>query len=292
MHVASSSDELRQCVRVHNEVLPWRPLHAEERVRVLAGTESSHRRWHVARDVRGAIVGAAWAGNLLDLQLVGVVVTPAARGRGLGTKLLEAALVGVDGPVTCFTVDALDPAAQALARGFGFEPQPEDVLTHWRSALLEPTIDPDEVEVLTEAHLGDDEFVARFTELAAASVEDSPGLAPPTAEEHVHIEHRRLASGGFTVLIRNDDHELVACTTTAAAPHAPWLTSDHTMVLPAHRGRGYGLAAKRAQHHVAVQRGYERVVTDVRPDNPHMHAILRRLGYEQVPTPAWITHEG
>jgi RimJ/RimL family protein N-acetyltransferase len=144
------------------------------------------------------------------------------------------------------------------------------------------------VEVLTLEQLDDDRFLDRFTAVAAASVEDMPGEPPPTVEENRQIERRRIDDGGFAVLLRTEGGELAACATASAAPWSPWITSDHTLVLPAFRGRGFGLAAKRAQHAVAAQRGFERVVTDVRPSNAPMLAILRRLGYASVPTPTWV----
>jgi GNAT superfamily N-acetyltransferase len=242
--------------------------------------------WFLELDDAGQPVGVAWSGRVFDACVVGIAVRPAQRGRGVGRRLLAELVDRIDGPVSCGRSDGADPAVAALARRFGFVEQPEGEPSHWRSGPLSDTTDDVEAEVLTAEHLDDPAFVERFAPIAVIADLEA-GVEPSSADEIVSHERRRIERGGFTVLVR-DRGEPVACATTSAAPWSPWLTSDHTLVLPQHRGNGYGLAATRAQHAVAARRGYERVVTDVRPEKAHMLAILRRLGYRSVPTPGWV----
>jgi GNAT superfamily N-acetyltransferase len=236
--------------------------------------------------VDGVMVGCAWTGRIGSTATVGVVVDPGHRGKGIGRALLAEALDGVEGPIRCGNPVHDDPAVAPLARSFGFVEEPDRRPSHWRSPILEPS--PLEAEILTQAHLDDPAFLAWFTELCAMTTDGDPDVEPASAEENVHIERRRIETGGFTVLVRDPSGELVACATGSAAPWCPWLTSDHTLVDPGHRSRGYGRRAKELQHAVAHARGFERVVTDVRYEKAHMHAILRGLGYTTVPTPAWV----
>jgi RimJ/RimL family protein N-acetyltransferase len=207
----------------------------------------------------------------------------------MGGRLVREVIEAVTGTVWCFRTDAADVAAAAIAQRFGFVELHDPDPSHWRSSPLQAAEDLREVEVLTHEHLDDGDFVEAFARLAAASVEDSPGQPPPTSAETVAIERRRMDIGGFTVLVRAGDvhRELVACATASAAPWSPWLTIDHTLVSPSQRNKGYGTTAKRHQHAEATRRGFERIVTDVRPDNTAMRRILAGLGYEPARLRTW-----
>jgi GNAT superfamily N-acetyltransferase len=281
--------DLRACVRLHNEVLPWAALQASEVEWVVEGRHPIHTKWLAERDEDGTVIGIGWRGDGPAGTIAGVAVAHAHRGRGIGGRLLAGVLDGIAGEVWGHRGDGSDPGAVRLGQRFGFEELHDPDPTHWRSSPLQPADDLREVEVLTHEHLDDDDFVEAFTRLAAASVEDSPGQPPPTSAETVAIERRRIETGGFTVLVRAGEvhRELVACATASAAPWSPWLTSDHTLVVPCHRNKGYGTTAKRHQHAEATRRGFERIVTDVRPDNTAMRRILAGLGYEPVRLRTW-----
>jgi ribosomal protein S18 acetylase RimI-like enzyme len=283
--------DLAACLELHNTVLPTNALYQLEIERLQSGRpDALYARWFGV-EVDGVLAGCAWTGTLLG-AIVGVAVAERFRGRGIGTTLARAVMVAsaTEGDVWAFRVEPGDPAAQRLLARHGFERVPDTGGARW----VGPPLTPDDagpvgpLELVTDAHVGDPAQLEQLRRVISIANEDVPGADPATADE-VRFDHEvRQRGGGFALLARDDTGTIVGAVTAAAAPWSSILASEHTLVDHAHRGQGLGRRLKQAQHAEAARRGFTRVVTDVRPDNAPMIAVLRRLGYEQEDRPSYV----
>jgi len=99
---------------------------------------------------------------------VSVVVRPSARGRGIGSRLLEQLLAEASGPLTGWSHGG-SPAAAALARGHGFRPARELwVMRRPMAEALPPLPAPPDGVVLRGFRPGDEEELLRVNSAAFA----------------------------------------------------------------------------------------------------------------------------
>jgi ribosomal protein S18 acetylase RimI-like enzyme len=67
-------------------------------------------------------------------------------------------------------------------------------------------------------------------------------------------------------------------------------TIAHIGVLPEHRGRGYSLDMLRRINGAAIERGFDRILSDVDVENPPMMAAMERAGHHADATPWHVWH--
>jgi GNAT superfamily N-acetyltransferase len=266
IRVAETQADFERCAEIYNAVEPDRVLTAEE-------AASGNGRSFLHGDEGFAFVGpSSVAGSAFGM----VRVSPDARGRGIGSALLE----------------ALRAETRTLGRDsvWGRVRDPASLAFVGKRGFTEVT---QEVNVLRELHPGDgelapgiselrDEHLRAVYELCVETIPEIhvplPGEAPPYDEWLLREQWQ--ASAGFVAL---DDGSVVgyARLYETGLPHR--LEHGLTAVRRSHRRRGLATALKQAQIHWAADHGYSELVSDMVEGNAAMRAVNERLGYRPLP---------
>lgn len=218
------------------------------------------------------------------LAIANVVVLPEHRRRGIGTALLRAALPLMDGRsvIEAWSVYADSPGERfAAARGFRV------VSTMTRQLLTlgdPPEVDelPAGYELVTWKGAAPEEFVEAYVE-ALNGIRDAPqgetslDLTRNTVES-IRREEAATVPVRWIVLLLHE-REAAGVTVVEVNPAVPTVAEQlHTVVLPAHRGRGFGRLIKASMLHDLE--GVEKIYTRTSSDNVHMLRVNHSLGYE------------
>jgi mycothiol synthase len=263
IRLAGTRADLERCVEICNAVQPDAPITVEQ----LVGTFLLDDDGGYAYVDRSVVPGSAYAM---------VRVHPDARGRGIGSSLLEASRARVR-ELDCTELwgRVRDDGSLAFVTRRGFREVSR------------------EITVLRELRPGDGEVAPGIVELRddhlrgahAVSVECVPEIAVPQQAEELPFDEWVERSGrscavGFVAL---DGAEVVgyARLYETGLPHR--LEHGLTAVRRSHRRRGLGSALKRAQIAWAAQHGYTELVTDMVEGNAPMRAVNERLGYRPLP---------
>lgn len=210
-----------------------------------------------------------------DLKL-GVVAE--ARGRGLGSSLLERLLAHArEQRWTSALASVSDDASRAWAERRGFEvvAREERVVLELRDAVVPERPD---VEVTDLAARPD--LAPRLHELTSEGLEDVPGelarLEQPDLGTWLAWQQAPSRRPDFMV-IALDGGEPVAFAQLNVYPRV----GHHafTVVARSHRGRGLARALKRELIRRAQARGLERLITQSNEDNVAMRTLNAELGY-------------
>ncbi|HEY0641521.1 MAG TPA: GNAT family N-acetyltransferase, partial [Pseudonocardiaceae bacterium] len=230
------------------------------------------------------------------LAVVEVTVRPDRRREGIGTALLEAALPRLRGHgrrVLEGRRVVAGGAGQRWALARGFEPVRSVVV----QVLVPRTADRSRwaVEVPAGYRLRDwigaapDDLVAAYAE-ARRAIHDAPVgrtafVEPDWTVERVRRLEADLRAEGteqrVVVAVHEDSGAVAGLTEMVVGADRPtWAYQGDTVVVPAHRGRGLGLAvkARMARWLLSERPGLERVQTTTGSDNTHMLRVNEALG--------------
>jgi mycothiol synthase len=270
-----SDSDLARCVEICNAVEPDSPVTLEQLQAASAGTFLLHGRGGYAFVGRSSVPRSAFAM---------VRVHPDARGRGIGSALLERAR-GRAREVHCESLwgRVRDPGSLSFAATRGFEEVTR------------------EVTVLREVRPGDgrraagiaelrDEHLREVYELCAESVPEIhlplPGEVPPYEQWLAHelrdsvVAFVALDGGGVTGYAR-----LHRCGLSHRLEHGL------TAVRRSHRRRGIATALKEAQIAWAADHGYTELASGMVEGNAPMRTLNERLGYRSLPAVILVSGE-
>jgi GNAT superfamily N-acetyltransferase len=250
-------------------------------------------------EVESEIVG--WAAASLDpfsaepgRAFVGLAVHPKARGKGLGTALWEVIAEHLDEIEARTTSIATrdDDVSARFAERRGFAHSSTDTLLVTDPRTIEPTTAPAGVEIVPLETLADD--LEAIYSCEAETTQDEPGPFDTSAMTFErwrrHIWDHPDVDWELSMAAVAD--RVVVGTTFLSADRETGLGANSgTGVRRAFRGRGLGLALKRASLGRAVAAGITTVVTHNDDTNAPMLAINRRLGYRPLATGRWWLRE-
>ncbi|WP_067859701.1 GNAT family N-acetyltransferase [Aeromicrobium erythreum] len=289
--------------RAHTERFdePWG--FAEKRTNLTSDAYAEHV--VVAGEVDGEVVGGAWVSfpqqDNRTLAYLHVFVVPEERRRGYGSLLLREVerLAAERGRVNAFAeaswpVEETEGAGSAFALSHGYA---VDLLDAIRALPLPAEVAP---PVWRDGYTSvawrrcPDEWLDQYAVLRALILAEAPsgevGLEPEhfDAQRVRHEEARWAEQGrvGQTVAAVAPDGTLAGHTQLVVPDHGDTAYQWDTLVLPAHRGHGLGLAMKTAALDEAADllSGRARVTTWNAASNTPMIAVNEALGYRQV---AW-----
>lgn len=242
-------------------------------------------RFVVARD-GGKITGYAQvqvseAEANAHLAIVAVVVLPEHRRRGIGTALLHAVPSLLNGQTVIESWSVVKGSASepfAAARGFRVITS----MTRQRLDVGEPPEAgelPPGYELVNWFGAAPEEFVEAYVQ-GLNAIADAP--FGETSLDHAHntvesIRQGEAVSDRWVVLLLHKG-EVAGVTVVERNSAVPTVAEQlHTVVLPAHRGKGLGRLIKARMLHDLT--GVERVFTRTSSDNEHMLRVNRSLGY-------------
>jgi RimJ/RimL family protein N-acetyltransferase len=257
------------------------------------------RHWVAGRFVGSAKVSLP-GGDNAGLAIVGVVVHPESRGRGVGTELLRAALPALHGcRVAIGSHMTQDGSGARWTERLGF------VVTS-RAVQQRLTVGSVPVQAWNVA-VPPGYRLTRWTGAAPADLLDSYAAArdamhdapanrlsyrvPRWTGPVIRASERELASSGVeervVVAIDAADGRVIGVTAMRIRPHSPEIgVQNDTSVLAAHRGHGLGRAMKAAMMRrlVAERPDVERIMTTTAADNTYMITVNHALGYDTLRT--------
>ncbi|HET7759422.1 MAG TPA: GNAT family N-acetyltransferase [Gaiellaceae bacterium] len=264
---AVSTPDLERCAEITNAVHPDDPVSLEQLRGAAEGT--------MLLDDEGGYAYVS-PSSVADSTYAMVRVHPEARGRGIGSALLEAARERTR-ELGC---DALwgrvrDVHSFAFVDRRGFREIVRDI-------VVQREVEPGEGEVaggiveLREEHLR-----AAYDVCVETIAEVHAPLPAETRPFDEWLEHElRDPAVAFVAL---DGEEVVgyARLHTCGVPHR--LEHGLTAVRRSHRRRGLATALKRAQIRWAADHGFRELRTDTVEGNTGMRAVNERLGYLPLP---------
>lgn len=291
------------------QLSPWAVEFAVGEVRYPRPGYEEHRWLAVedGRDVGHLEVSLPQVDNL-DNAYLWMHVTHDARGRGVGSALVEHAVDLAREAGRKHVIGAVEAPADgppvpgmAFAQRHGFVPALEELI----SVLDLTTLDRGAIEAMTaeaERHAAaygietwvgppaDDETCAQLGELEGTLSEDAPSgdLAWEREDwdaERVRLAHANLAAMGVVGLhavARDRDGRIVAWTQLVTTPSEPdWASQWATVVDPAHRGHRLGAAVKTANLAALRERfpAVRAIDTGNATDNAHMLRVNRAMGF-------------
>jgi len=106
------------------------------------------------------------------------------------------------------------------------------------------------------------------------------GLVRPWNDAHADIVRAR-ASGRAIILVGREGSDIVAAVMVGDDGHRGWFY--YLGVDPARRGKGYGRAMTEAGERWLKNRGCEKAMLMVRPDNTPVHDFYKSAGYFEQP---------
>lgn len=238
-------------------------------------------RFVVARGT-GKIVGYAQvqvseAEANAHLAIATVVVLPEHRRRGIGTALLRAmpSLLNGQTVIESWSVVEGNPAEDfAAAHGFRVITS----MTRQRLDLTEPPEVgdlPPGYELVTWNGAPPAEFIEAYVE-ALNAIADAPFGETTLDHAHNTVESVRQEERQVVLLLHR--REAAGVTVVERNSVVPTVAEQlHTVVLPAHRGKGLGRLIKARMLHDLI--GVETIFTRTSSENEHMLRVNHSLGY-------------
>lgn len=274
---------------------------AEKRINLTGDAYAEHE--VLAVHEGSACVGGAWVSfpqqDNRSLAYLHVFVVPTSRRRGLGSRLLAEVerLAAARGrsrtfAETSWSVDVEDAPGSAFAAARGYA---VDLLDAIRELALPAELPPaawrDGYRAVSWRRCPD-EWLEQYAVLRGLLLAEAPSGDVGLEPEHFdgarvrHEEARWVEQGrrAQTVAAVTPDGLLVGHTQLVVPDHGSVAYQWDTLVLPAHRGHGLGLAMKTAAMEEAADllAGRDRVVTWNAASNAPMIAVNEALGYRQV----------
>ena len=288
--------ELAEIAALVSVVTPDSPTSVEE-IRWQEATYPGGGRFVAEEDDR--LVGSASVGRIymyppeFPRLWFGIEVLAADRRRGIGSALLgavsdHARAAGKTGLETL--VSEARPEGIEFLEHRGFTEIERSKSVRLDLAGLEPPVvsRPDGIEVTTLADRPD--LVVGVHRVAVAAFPDIPSADEPVSAGDLDefrtrdVDRPGVPHDGFFVALDTATGEAVGYAALLFLPgrrDVAW--HDMTAVLPAHRGRGIGLALKQATIRWAIEHGLSALETGNDVQNGPMRAINARLGYGPLP---------
>jgi RimJ/RimL family protein N-acetyltransferase len=259
----------------------------------------------LARDDGTPVAGATVELTLRDntgFVFLDVFTAPEHRRRGHATALLdEIENIGREADreilfaEALWEMDAVDPAPQLFLEARGFR---LDLLDAMRALSLPAQLPQLRLAEGYTLHSWrgacPDEWLQGYIDVRRLIVEEAPGGEAPLeneywdadrvrTEERQWVEQRRTPQISIAV---SDSGEVVGHTQLLFPAEGVEVYQWDTIVLPAHRGHGLGLALKVAtmQHSADLLEGRRRIITYNAAVNEAMIRVNEALGFQQV---AW-----
>ncbi|AWB93355.1 GNAT family N-acetyltransferase [Aeromicrobium chenweiae] len=291
--------------RAHTRAFDGPYLAIEKRVNLI-DDDYSTKVAVVARDVDGvAVAGGTIVMALQDntaVAFVEVFVPPEQRRRGHGSAVLDALVdIGRRGGRTIafgeavWAVDRETDAGRAFAEARGFSLDMMDAVRELTLPAEVPPVELDPAYTL-ETWRGPcpDEWLDEYADLRRILNAEAPSGETGLENEHwdaarVRKDEADLARVGRVMQVtvaRSAGGELAGHTQLAFPGEGFEVYQWDTLVRPAHRGHGLGLALKVHTMHAAADllAGRRRITTWNAASNTHMIAVNERLGFRQT---AW-----
>ncbi|NJD27710.1 MAG: GNAT family N-acetyltransferase [Chloroflexi bacterium] len=277
---------------------PHEPTVTAEQIGWIIGRADPQRpKVALVAEAEGAIVGFGYLRGAPPLPglLLNVEVDVSHRRRGIGTRLLEAVTTRAadHGLSTMVSVVAADTGSLAFAARHGFVERDRrseskiDLSTFDVNAfadVLQRAADR-RIRFAVMADIDTPEMRRRLFTLANQVTGDMPSvdpMEPLTYDQFVAAWLEGPSARRELLVIGLEDDDPVAVSMVTVFPGGiayNWMTG----VMPSHRGRGLGLAAKVEALRRAKAAGIDEVWTENHNRNAPMLAINARLGYEPMP---------
>lgn len=222
-------------------------------------------------------------------------VRPGYRRRGIGRELLPIVCEGArEKGVEMFFGHHAKPAGAAFAAAMGAQDDQRDVKSrlNLRDAVLHEPIVPPGIELRSWLGPVPDELVATFV-LARDAMNDAPtpggGSDAPWTPERQRADDAALVARGTAphTTVALEGGRVVAFTAIRVKPvPCPYATTDDTVVVPSHRGRGLAYAVKleNLRRLRAERPDVEAIGTMNAELNHAMRAVNAKLGFVPVVT--------
>jgi mycothiol synthase len=257
------------CVAIKNAVDPDEPVTVEELRQTLGGALYLHDGGGYVYVAPSSVAGGAYTM---------VRVAPDARGRGVGSALLDVArdhARRLDRTIMWGRVAVGDDASLGFVGRRGFAQVDREVELVRELARDEGDV-PEGIVELGEPHR------AGAYAVAVECTPDMPTAGPAEAPPYDDWLANQL--GGPIAFVAIDGDRVVGYATLQALPATPHrLEHGLTAVLRSHRGRGLAQKLKRAQIAWAARHGYRELVTYTSELNAPMRAVNVKLGYDERP---------
>ncbi|MFD0556884.1 acetyltransferase (GNAT) family protein [Stackebrandtia endophytica] len=241
--------------------------------------------------------------NNQDMAVLNVRVHPDHRRRGIGTRLLKAAMETVDRPIVADSGMRKDGPGHAWGLSLGLDTAQVMAIQTRRlndTDRTAPTSVPEGYRI-TGWGGGTPEALLESYARARNALNDAPSgrsrqehrqWTPDRIREVEELARDRNVEQLVTVALKSGTDEVVASTIVELHPgrNIGFVTS--TAVTAAHRGRALGRAVKMELHRrlATERRDITKVHTSVNSDNGYMLHVNRQLGYQTVST--IVTFEG
>lgn len=249
------------------------------------------------------VVGGAWVSfpqqDNRTLAYLHVFVDPGRRRAGLGSALLRAVedRVRAEGRVNAFaeaswSVHDEAGAGSVFAALHGYRVDLLDAIRELRLPAAPPQAPWRDGYTSVAWRHCPEEWVDQYAVLRALILAEAPsgdvGIGPEHFDaarvRHEEARWREQGRVGQTVAAVAPDGTLAGHTQLVVPDHGETAYQWDTLVLPAHRGHGLGLAMKVAALHEAADllEGRTRVTTWNAASNTPMIAVNEAIGYRQV----------
>lgn len=266
IRVAVSTADLERCVEITNAVHPDEPVSLEQLRGATDGT--------MLLDDEGGYAYVS-PSSVADSTYAMVRVHPEARGRGIGSALLEAARERTR-ELGCEALwgRVRDEGSLGFVDRRGFREIARDI-------VVARAVEPGEGEVAPGIVELRDEHLPGAYEVCVEAIAEVHAPLPAEARPYGEwLEHELRDPAVAFVALDGDEVVGYARLHTCGVPGR--LEHGLTAVRRNHRRRGLATALKRAQLEWAADNGYRELRTDTIEGNVAMRAVSGRLGYRPL----------